>query len=167
MFDSYSVWKVYHCWQLCMNTHAMGGTKIILQRAKCVPRASSVPHLFAVIEAFSTSELKPASGKVVNMCRGVNCMLGLSLQRDGCQIVGGWLAAAGVGCEIRLGIDTWQEAVLVWSWCGWEWSSEICSVGLGASAEEEYIYICVCITSSASPAPCEKNNKCNIFFLSS
>lgn len=40
-------------------------------------------------------------------------MLGLSLQRDGCQIVWGWLAADGVGCEIRLGIDTWQEAVLV------------------------------------------------------
>lgn len=58
-----------------------------------------------------SSVLQPASVKVVNMCRGVNCMFALSPLSSGCQI--GGLAADGVGCEIRLGIDTWQEVALV------------------------------------------------------
>lgn len=40
--------------------------------------------------------------KLVNMCRGVNCMFGLSPQGSQCQI--GGLAADGVGCEIRLAL---------------------------------------------------------------
>lgn len=38
-------------------------------------------------------------------------MFALSPLSSGCQI--GGLAADGVGCEIRLGIDTWQEVALV------------------------------------------------------
>lgn len=49
-----------------------------------------------------TCMLQSALVKVVNMCRGVNYMFGLSLQSDGCQI--GGLAADGVGCEIRLAL---------------------------------------------------------------